>query len=340
MKTNILTLIAIITAILLTSCEKEIEFKGEQIDSKLVINSLIEPGQPVKANISKSVFFLDNVNNTQAPEDLVATLYVNGNRIGEMTPHNDTVADSEGFYFPELNLYKIIKVYTHDYCPAEGDIVSIKASANGFDDVEGSTSALPNAVTWYLGDYQTILWEVEFEDYEGDTVWTISGQLEMTVEVTDPNPRQTDYFRILLENQTYSDYETGNVYYVSTAYDDPVFGANVSNSDFIDFDFQTMPEGVFTDVLFDGKSYQIKMPIYLYLHLYDGNVPDSYSFYFSMEHLSKEYYYYLNTCEQSDEVMQFFSEPIQTYSNVEGGFGIVSGRSVDTLWMELPIQNR
>ena len=52
MKTNILTLIAIITAILLTSCEKEIEFNGEQIDPKLVINSIVEPGQPVKANIS------------------------------------------------------------------------------------------------------------------------------------------------------------------------------------------------------------------------------------------------------------------------------------------------
>ena len=322
----------------LVSCTKEIEFKGEQIDPKLVINSLVEPGQPVKANISKSVFFLDNVNNTQAPDDLVATLYVNGNRIGEMTPHNDTVSDSEGFYFPDLNLYKIIKVYTHDYCPIEGDIVSIKASANGFDDVEGSTSALPNAVTWRIGDYKTTQWDVNYDEYEGDTIWTISGQLELTIEVTDSNPRQTDYFRILLGNQSYSDFETGNVYYVSTAYDDPIFGANVSNSDFIDFDFQTMPEGVFTDVLFDGRSYQIKMPIYLYLNLLDGNVPDTFSFYFSMEHLSKEFYYYLNTCEQSDEVMQFFSEPIQTYSNVEGGFGIVGGRTADTLWMTLPVE--
>jgi len=89
MKTNLLTLITIVTAVLLTSCEKEIEFNGEQTDPKLVINSLMEPGQPVNAAISKSFFFLDNHANTTAPDDLVATLYVNGNLLGEMTPHND-----------------------------------------------------------------------------------------------------------------------------------------------------------------------------------------------------------------------------------------------------------
>ena len=70
----------LISAILLASCEKEIEFNGEQVDPKLVINSIVEPGQPVKAYISKSIFFLDNDSNMQAPDDVVATLYVNGNR--------------------------------------------------------------------------------------------------------------------------------------------------------------------------------------------------------------------------------------------------------------------
>ena len=335
MKKNLLSILCLAA---LVSCTKEIEFKGEQIEPKLVINSLVDPGQPVKANISKSVFFLDTNNDTQAPDDLVATLYVNGNRIGEMTPYLDTTFTETGWYLPELNEYKIIKVYTHDYCPSEGDVVTIKASANGFDDVKGSTSALPNAVTWHFGDYQTILWNVDFEDYEGDTIWTIMGQLELTVEVTDPNLRQTDYFRILMESQNNSDYESGNIYYITTSYDDPVFGATVSNDDFIDLDIQTMPAGVFTDMLFDGKSYQIKMPIYIYVTIRDGIIPDSFSVPFSMEHLSKEYYYYLNTCEQSDEVMQFFTEPIQTYTNVEGGFGIVGGRAVDTLWFTLPLE--
>ena len=188
----------LISAILLASCEKEIEFKGEQIDPKLVINSIVEPGQPVKAYISKSIFFLDNDSNMQAPDDVVATLYVNGNRIGELTRQPDTIWT--GYEYVDMDsvkpVYKIVPAFVSNYCPNEGDVVKITASANGFDDVEGSTSPVPNAVTWSLGDCQTKLWEVSFEEYEGDTIWTIMGQLELTVEIADPNPGQTDYFKI------------------------------------------------------------------------------------------------------------------------------------------------
>lgn len=107
---------------LLTSCEKEIEFNGEHSDPKLVINSLVEPGQPVSAAISKSYFFLDNNANTIAPDDLVATLYVNGNHIGEMTPHFDTIVSYDIWNPNDSNLGHVRKVYTHEYCPAEGDV--------------------------------------------------------------------------------------------------------------------------------------------------------------------------------------------------------------------------
>ena len=59
-----MTLFLAMTLGLLTSCEKEIEFKGEQTDPKLVINSLVEPGKRVEASMSKSCFFL------QSPPDM------------------------------------------------------------------------------------------------------------------------------------------------------------------------------------------------------------------------------------------------------------------------------
>ena len=340
MKNNILAFIIIIIAILLSSCTKEIKFKGDQIEPKLVINGLMEPGKPITVNAGKSVFFLDNNSNTQAPDDIVATLYVNGNRIGEMTPHFDTVPD-HGWYLPDMNIYQLNKVFTHDYCPVIGDVVSIKASAKGFDDVEASTSALPNRVPWSFGQYQTLFWETNWNtyygDYEEDTVWMIDGKLELIIEVTDPNPGKTDYFKIHLENDKYTNYDDANSFYIE--YDDPVFGNTLSNSDFIDLNLQTKPEGVFTDMLFDGKSYQIKMPMWVMISLSDYTDRDFVQVPFYLEHLSKEYYYYLNTCEQVDEYLQFFTEPIQTYSNVEGGFGIVGGRTVDTLWFTLPLKH-
>ena len=324
----------------MVSCTKEIKFNGEQIDPKLVLNSLMEPGNPIWVNASKSVFFLNDEANTEAPDDLVVTLYVNGNRIGEMMPHKDTIYYYDGWSYYDAIPGKAITVYTHDYCPVEGDVIKITASANGFDDVEATTSPLPNNVNWRIAGCQPSQWEVSFDDYEGDTIWTISGQYELSVEITDPNPGQTDYLRIHAEGDSYYDYETGNFISYSTFYDDPIFGVNVSNSDFIDIDFQERPEGVFTDALFDGRSYQIKLPLSIYISyrnefpIYTLQMP------ISLEHLSKEYYYYLNTCQQAGEIMQFFAEPIQTYSNVDKGYGLVGGMKIDTLWYTLPLEER
>lgn len=327
----------------MVSCTKEIEFKGEQIDPKLVINSLVEPGQPVKAYISKSIFFLDNEGDTQAPADVVATLYVNGNRIGEMTRQTDSIL--EGYEYVDWDnlepIYKTIPVFVSEYCPNEGDWVKITASANGFDDVEATTSALPNEVAWSIGDIQTIerFDYYEVYEYEEDTVWVLSATMNLFVEITDPNPGKTDYFKIQIADGMYTDEE--NYYaYISASYDDPVFGATVSDSDIdiIDIDdFVIQPEGVFTDALFDGRSYQIKFPLSVYVNYYRGEYPDFLQVPIRLEHLSKEYYYYLNTCEQGSEIMQLFAEPVQTYSNVNDGYGIVGGRMVDTTWFALPM---
>ena len=343
MKTNILTFISIATAILLTSCEKEIEFNGEHSDPKLVINSLVEPGQPVSAAISKSFFFLDNDANTLAPDDLVATLYVNGNRIGEMTPHFDTIASYDIWDPNESNLGHVRKVYMHDYCPVEGDIVKITASANGFDDVEGETSALPNAVDCQM-EVEIMKWYSQYShpyydggEYEEDSVLQIAGTLNLTFILTDPNPGKPDYFRLIADGNK-GNYGDENWYSLIFDYNDPVFGVGFNENEIIDIsDLDTRPEGVFTDVLFDGSMYRLKMEVRFDCQVDEDYDPDFFRVPFRMEHLSMEYYHYLNTCDQGDEINSFFAEPIQTYSNVTNGYGIVAGRTVDTLWIPLPL---
>ena len=73
-------------------------------------------------------------------------------------------------------------------------------------------------------------------------------------------------------------------------------------------------------------------------YIYETFDPDFFCVPFMLEHLSKEYYNYLNTCNQGDVGLQIWSEPIQTYSNVTNGYGMVGGRSVDTMWLPLPIE--
>ncbi|MBR6878955.1 MAG: DUF4249 family protein, partial [Bacteroidales bacterium] len=190
----------IIIATLMISCEKEIEFNGDQTDSKLVINSLVEPGKPVSANISKSVFFLDNNGNTTAPDDLVASLSVNGNLIGEMIRQIDTVWNGWYDYDDQGNMYqnyRIVTTYCNDYCPAVGDVVKITASANGFDDVEGETSSLPGALSCAITNSRVSNWESYYEpnyhtEIEDDSVFYAGFVIELTIEITDANPGQTD----------------------------------------------------------------------------------------------------------------------------------------------------
>lgn len=319
---------------LLSSCEKEIEFNGEQSDPQLVINSLVESGQPIKAYISKSYFFLD-APDTSTPEDLVASLYVNDNLIGEMTPFFDTIWDYYG-----LVSYHLIPGFYHDHRPQIGDVVKIKASANGFEDAEGVTSALPNTidfqyntdVTDWSGGYY-----FPYDDSDIDSVLSIEGQMELSINITDPTPGKLDYFRLVSDRRSRTQ-DGENWFYVGIDYDDPIFGVSATGNDIIDAsDLDTRPEGVFTDVLFDGSSYRLKVKIHFSCRGAEGFDPDFFRAPFLLEHLSKEYYNYLNTCNQGDDYLQILSEPIHTYSNVTNGYGIVGGRAIDIIELALPL---
>lgn len=330
----------------MVSCEKEIEFKGEQTDPQLVINSLVEAGQPVEASISKSVFFLDNENTTQAPDDVTASLYVNGNLIGQMTPRLDTVWDYNTYEYDEqgnpYHPYRLATVFVNDYRPQEGDIVKISATANGFDEAEGATSPLPNSMTCTFVNSKVTDWSSFYsdwgEEYETDSMFYASYQLEVTLEITDPNPGKTDYFRIRANSGSHDEFPNYASYFAE--YNDPIFTSLAStDNDFVDFsDLNLSPEGVFTDVLFDGRSYQLKMPFTVSIRKSDDFDPDFFRIAFSVEHLSKEYYNYLNTRDQGELGFQIWAEPIQTYSNVTNGFGVVAGRTAETLWFSLPLE--
>ena len=333
----------IIGLALLSSCEKEIEFKGEQTEPKLVINSLVEPGQPIMAKLSKSVFFLENHPNTTAPDDLVVSLYVNDNYIGEMTPHFDTIVSYDIWDPNDPSLGHVQKVYTYDYCPVVGDIVKITASASGYEDVEATTSPLPNALTCAITDTKINEWSSEYSMWydeledEEDSVLYVYMNMEMTIEITDPNPGQSDFFRIRFNRGSQYDDEV-NFLSCYADYNDPVFGGLVADNDYFDVsDLDMAPEGVFTDVLFDGRSYQIKVPLYISLRKNDNADPDFFRIVFDVEHLSKEYYNYLNTCDQGEEYTTLYAELIQTYTNVKGGFGIVAGKNVNTFWQAIPM---
>lgn len=341
MKINKLLILALAVVTILTSCVKEIEFKGEQMDSKLVINCVAEVGQPVKAYVGKSIFFLDDDKNMEAPADLVAMLYVNGNRIGQMTPQVDTVW-SQGFYWTDEYTYDLWRNYTYPYVPEVGDVVKITASANGFDDVDGESSSLPDHTQCGIKDVrqtESFSWG-EYDEEVGDTVLYCYETYELILELTDLHPNETDLFRLYIDQRHHYfegyDQDKFQYYAFIEDYSDPVFSA-ASAGDMGVIDQLEGQTGTFTDQFFDGRSYALKLLVGFYYTKTVTAEVDFSQIAVYLEHITKEYYNYLNTCDQGSEASQLFAEPIQTYSNVNGGYGIVGGRAVDTLWLALPL---
>ena len=326
--------VLIVSLVALVSCVKEIEFNGEQTDPKLVINSLIEPWKPVKAYVGKSRFFMDSQGDldSQLPDNVEVLLYVNDTPIGAMTPFIDTIWSADSTWLEHA--YKLKWAFIHPYCPVAGDVVRISASAPGFDAVEASTSPLPSRPICGISGRRVTYWEkywyFNFGEYEQDSAWCISETVELTIDLVDPNPGQTDFFRIFVNPSGYSYGDEISHFSSTISYTDPIFNM-ASQFNYYDNNI------TFTDQLFDGGSYQLKLPLNVYLTITDYTDPAFYRERIFVEHLTKEFSNYLSTSNQGDGITQFFSEPVQTYSNVNGGYGIVGGCSVDTLWVELPL---
>jgi len=332
MKIKYLFVIIFATAAI-TACTKEIEFKGDQSDPKLVINCIAEKDKPVKAYFGKSIFFLDSNENKTPPDDFVSMLYVNGNPMGQVTPQVDTVWNE--YIYNEngepILTYNLVTSWVNDYRPVEGDIIKITASANGFDDVEGTSSPIPNRVDWRLVKCDTIL--IDTSTYEGvysDNVTYTNTEIYMTIEINDPNPGQTNYFRINEVSRRQQNDNEENSYTIILDYeDDPIFADMTSELNL----YSNL--GVFTDKLFDGGSYMLKVKLSSYINNTEDYDPDFFYATIYLEHISKEYYYYLNTYYQDNGLLQLVAEPMQTYTNVNNGYGLVGAQTSDSLMLPL-----
>ena len=77
--------------VLLSSCRKDVEFKGEESDPRIVLNAFLFCGDTISFKVSKSVFFLESNFDASAPEGLNVKLFVNDMEISGLHVANDTM---------------------------------------------------------------------------------------------------------------------------------------------------------------------------------------------------------------------------------------------------------
>ena len=330
----------------LAACTKPLPFQGEYEEPKLVVNCIAQPGEPIKAVVYKSDFVYDTITDYTMPDGTRTFLYVNGESKGEMQHCTDTIYAHYG------DFYAVTHYFTHDYIPQIGDVVKIKVTAPGFDEVEGSSDRLPNEPFGCITDSRVTKWDttssrgfrVPIPDTDTfEIVWLKEYRKHYTVtlEVTDPNPSLLDYYCLeasvrIVGDWTYPDGremddDVGRLEQVY--FNDPIIGtstAELEDQYGINIGLGNRLKSTFNDATFDGGSYRLEIPM-VTSTLFKAN--DSINAYVDirLRHLTEGAYYYYGTITSGNAYSQYYSEPVSVYSNVKNGFGLVAGSNDKTV---------
>lgn len=331
MKTGYIFIILI--AAILTSCETTIDFNGKDTDPLLVVNSIISPDSAIKVHVSESRFFLDDDSQFVNLNNATVKLLVNDVEYEQLKPVQN------GYYLGT-------------YVPKPGDRLKIIAFNSQFHEVSAITEiATPNPVI-SVDTSTVILEKTAFLSFTyGQTIpdtigYSINNQFKMNVNFNDPaNVR--NYYRIGLKMKVWlsnGTTQTGKYYFNS---DDVVFG-NTSESGIFDNTGGNYYH-VFSDDLFDGKTYSLKLSSNFYNYVYFNNTPPKAGNLYEpvtvirneliveLQSISKSYYLYLKTRDASSTFIDFFSEPIQIFSNIKGGIGIFGSYNTSSYKIGIPL---
>jgi hypothetical protein len=238
------------------------------------------------------------------------------------------------FTYDEKNLY-----YKSDYIPKEGDRVEVSVHSDLYGDSRASVT-VPMKQPIEIIDHKVLL-DNSFDGvldesrdvYDACTTDTV---MHITCSINDPSG--PNYYRLIVRSVG----DQGLYSAEELAYTDSMgidisssvglFKSDIFLSDDPVFIDHSLPEGyggwppyfsnVFDDHLFDGQSLTFSVRIRERMYVKNPRV------YVELQSLSQDFYYYLKSIQlyrifqQSD-----YSEPVQIYSNVESGWGIVGGLS-------------
>lgn len=320
MKNIKLLYLASLLLTILASCETDIDYNGERIEPILVINSQLVVGENVSCHISNSKPItessgLENIDEAQVQ------LFANGMLIDEMTN------TSEGNYISN----SIVE---------ENTKYEIRAVKNGYASVSAkcNTPQAPEATIQKIKAIGYVF---------SNSLYSFEG-LRFTIKINDP--KEENYYRIKvfalqrirIEKNNESSpgeikhertYDT--IFWNETAFEskDPLIS--------IDYDdFSNEPENyyrVFTDETFNGESYLLNLTTRFRYGSTEKWHRDSIrlTYKVQLQEITKGMFlYYKSHVAQNWYEEDPFAEPVQLYSNVENGAGIVGAIASKDLFMK------
>jgi len=319
----------IITILFLASCEKEIEFKGETTDPKVVVNSYIAADSIITAHISESRFFLTNGYTFKNIENASVNIFKNGVLMEKMTYVGD------GIYTGTIKSKPIV-----------GETIKLVVNVPTKNEVSCETKIELQSVILSIDTTQLVSSQSPISIYNSnngtlETVgYYVNYECKYKLKMKD-NANEKNYYRLVV--RTHSIFLAGGYSdSYSFTFDDIVSG----NSNKNEFSLDGNPSNeynVFSDEIFNGKEYSLSfstsqntavaLPGYDLTNITRENLKTE--VYIDLQSISKSYYLYLKSRSASTTSNSFFSEPIQIHNNIDGGIGILGSYSSNVRKIDL-----
>jgi len=122
-----------------------------------------------------------------------------------------------------------------------------------------------------------------------------------------------------------------SLYFPLSYYSDDMIFHTGNDMSLLGDDRNYLKSRLFNDDLLDGKEYKLKIKTNSYNYYnYDNSEVVRNEILVELQSLSPSYYMFQKTLEASnntDGFMEYFSEPVQIYTNVKGGIGILGSYS-------------
>jgi len=265
----------------LFSCEKELDMDIPANEPKIVVNSFINPDSTFRLHLSESSHVLSN--------DVLPAIIGGTVELYEELTLIETLADLGNGY------------YSSNKKPQSGKKYSIKVTKSGFKTIT-SSDAVPFPVTM-----------------SGlDTGVAMEHGTEMReVKLTIDDPAESNYYNLRLYSFTeeYRYNSSTNLIDTLNKFSELYF----SSEDVIFQESHGTLGAVFTDELFNGKKYSLKVKVSSAQY---GSYTKGKKIHVVLNNLSKEHFLYLQSLQKYNFSNDPFSQPVRVYSNILNGFGI------------------
>jgi len=300
----------IFSLILFSGCQKEVDLKIDENESKLVLNAWFKTEQHPVVEVNRSTFIFDK-RGTDIIQNAEVILFENDEEIGFLEHFGGGFYQNENIEIKPDTEYKIT------------------AKLDGFEEV--------TAIEKSLEQFTDNEYEFEYETFPNPSGSNYQSLSDIEISLKDNGSTEDIY--LFLVKDTYKSWTHENPQ--DTLYNEFIINLNSSDTQ---IEYIYSPNlgqlQILKDELFNGKEYTLN---FRSNDLRKYEYSDEERSYISqniieIHKISKSFYLYLKSIE-NNQYPDPFTEPTQIYTNVENGYGILATSTVSKIQIDEVAEN-